>query len=102
MLPLHLQMEIDLSAREHSRKIAEGFADARQKLLGDPPAKRAEWDPAMNRCPSFGPIYSEYPSQSSPHFMQGGGNPYVDDRQTTIAQALGFGFLAGQAASAYS
>jgi hypothetical protein len=98
MLPLHLQMEIDLSAREHSQKIAEGFADARQKLLGDPPAKRVEWaHPAMNRCPSFGPIYSEYPSQSSPHFMQGGGNPYVsEDARVSMAQALGFGFLVGR------
>lgn len=98
MLPLHLQMEIDLSAREHSQKIAEGFADARQKLLGDPPAKRVEWaHPAMNRCPSFGPIYSEYPSQYSPHFMQDGGNPYAsEDARVSMAHALGFGFLVGR------
>ena len=73
MLPLHLQMEIDLSAREHSQRIAEGFADARQKLLGDPPAKRAEWvHPAMidyqNRISHYPDYWPHYLHKGVPAF----------------------------------
>jgi hypothetical protein len=49
MLPITLQMEIDLSAAAHKREIAEGFAKLRAKLL--PPMEKdnamARWQELM-------------------------------------------------------
>lgn len=55
MLPLDIQMQIDLSAMAHSREIAEGFAKARERLLpAIPESPLALWQRMlMNAAPAL-------------------------------------------------
>jgi hypothetical protein len=73
MIPLTIQMEIDLSAAAHQRDIAAGFAKLRKKLLPEPaPDPMRAFMYAMNNAAAWGsmmhqnqlaPANGLYPSQ---------------------------------------
>lgn len=63
-LPLHLQMEIDLSAQAHAREIAEGFAKLRGELAPEP--AKTVYNPAAN---AWGNSFLAQQSGLPDHFL---------------------------------
>lgn len=53
MLPIVLQMQIDLMAADAKRAVAEGFSAARERLLPEPARKQMTWD-EWNGCHLMG------------------------------------------------
>jgi hypothetical protein len=71
MLPLNLQMEIDISAAAHKREIAAGFARLRERLL--PPEEPSPLASLMN---ALGNNYVVSPEMARRMAAQQNVNPY--------------------------
>lgn len=92
MLPITLQMQIDLSAAAHKREIAEGFAKLRGELLPErkPTQQELYLQAMMERMrPAPDPLHRQ-------QMHAGYWNPYLNPLQSANAAWNNYGLASGR------
>ena len=100
MLPIEIQMQIDLTAAAHKREVAEGFAKAKERLLPPIPERpEVTWQRMlMNAGPQY---WQNLQAQLAPAWARDT-NPFLAQNQNDVrnwypqaARGAGLSFFGG-------